>query len=268
MIDIHSHVLPKIDDGPNSWEDTLAMLRQGEADGITEVAITHHIVSNMDYRREPEIIVKFRELQERLPIEGINIKVHLGAEIYAQPDMELFHTISTYNDNKKYFLIEFPMQGVPKFAAEKFFDLIMGGLVPIIAHPERNLGIIRNPHRAYEFVQRGALLQMNAGSILGRHGESVKDTAKLLLESNLIHFVGSDGHNTRGRPLKMRDAREAVAKGWGEERADLLFHKNPKRALRGEPITISEPLPVEIQKSSGLRNPIKMIKRLLNEIKQ
>ncbi|MFQ5707385.1 MAG: tyrosine-protein phosphatase [bacterium] len=267
MIDIHSHVLPKIDDGPNSWEDTLAMLHQAEEDGIAEVAITHHIVSNMDYRREEEIILKFKELKERIAFEKIKIKIHLGSEIYAQPDMELYHSISTYNDNKKYFLVEFPMQGIPRFVADRFFDLILEGLVPIVAHPERNLGIIRNPQRAYEFVQRGALLQMNAGSILGRHGEPVKDTAEILLNGNLIHFVGSDGHNTRRRPLKLRAAREAVASGWGEARAALLFRENPQKALAGQEITISEPLPVEVKRGKGLLNPIKMIKRILAELR-
>jgi len=245
LIDIHSHVLPKIDDGPVTWEDSMAMLRQAEEDGTKEVAITHHILSNLDYEREGEIITKFKELQERIKIEKIEIKIHLGAEIYSQPDMELFHTISTYNDNKKYFLVEFPMQGIPTFVADHFFSLISDGMVPIIAHPERNGGVIRKPERAYEFVQRGALLQMNAGSILGRHGAPVKDAATILLNSDLVHFVGSDGHNTKRRPLQLRAARNAVAEGWGEDRANLLFHENPAKAIAGEPINPSEPMPIQ-----------------------
>ncbi len=106
------------------------------------------------------------------------------------------------------------MQGIPTFVADHFFKLISDGMVPIIAHPERNAGVIRKPERAYEFVQRGALLQMNAGSILGRHGAPVKDTATILLNSDLVHFVGSDGHNIKRRPLQLRAARNAVAGGW------------------------------------------------------
>jgi protein-tyrosine phosphatase len=243
------------------------MLRQAEQDGITEVAITHHILSNMAYEREDEIIAKFKELRERIAIEKLKIKIHLGSEIYAQPDMDLRHTISTYNNNKKYFLVEFPMQGIPKFVADRFFDIILDGMVPIVAHPERNMGIIRNPHRAFEFVQRGALLQMNAGSILGRHGQPVKETAMMLLNSNLIHFVGSDGHNTRGRPLKLRAAREAVAEDWGEENARLLFETNPHKALLGEEIVPPEPLPIEPLKRKGLVNPVKMIKKFVDKLK-
>lgn len=245
MIDIHSHVLPQIDDGPASWEETMAMMHQAEEDGITEVAITHHILSNIDYEREAEIVTKFEELKKRLELERITIKLHLGAELYSQPDMELHHRISTYDDNKKYFLVEFPMQGVPQFAADYFFDVATVGITPVIAHPERNMGIIRNPERAYEFVQRGALLQMNAGSIVGRHGEPVKDTAMVLLNSNLIHLVGSDGHNTRRRPMKLSDARRLVAEGWGEDRARAIFEENPKPILTGEPFSPPEPLPVQ-----------------------
>ncbi|MFQ5865399.1 MAG: tyrosine-protein phosphatase [bacterium] len=267
MIDIHSHVLPKIDDGPNSWEGSLAMLHQAEQDGITEVAITHHILSNMAYKREDEIIAKFQELQERIAIEKLKIKIHLGSEIYVQPDMELFHTISTYNNNKKYFLAEFPMQGIPKFVADRFFDIILDGMVPIIAHPERNMGIIRNPQRAFEFVQRGALLQMNANSILGRYGRAIKETAMMLLNSNLIHFVGSDGHNTRGRPIQLRAAREAVVRCWGDERAKLLFETNPRKAIVGEEIVPPEPIPIEALKGRGILNPVSMIKRFVDKLK-
>lgn len=223
----------------------MAMLHQAEEDGITEVAITHHILSNMDYEREPEIIAKFEELQKRIELEKIDMKVHLGAEIYSQPDMELNHTISTYNDNKKYFLVEFPMQGIPRFISEYFFEIITKGMIPIIAHPERNMGIVRNPERAYEFVQRGCLLQMNAGSIIGRHGEPVRDTATILLNSNLIHFVGSDGHNTRRRPLKLRDAMQTISEGWGEQRARALFYDNSRKILSGEPFSPPEPMPVQ-----------------------
>ncbi|HEX9652574.1 MAG TPA: CpsB/CapC family capsule biosynthesis tyrosine phosphatase [bacterium] len=245
MIDIHSHVLPKIDDGPQSWQETMAMLYQAQEDGISEIAITHHILSNLGYEKEDEIILKYNELQDRIKNENLKLKVHLGAEIYAQADMDLSHKISTYNDNKKYFLVEFPMQGIPKFAVDRFFEIIMEGMVPIIAHPERNAGVIRNPMRALEFVQRGARLQMNAGSLLGRHGSHVRDTAMILMNSNLIHFCGSDAHNTSSRPMKLRDTLYAVAEGWGEERARTLFKINPQKALAGEAIIAPDPLPIQ-----------------------
>lgn len=262
MIDIHSHVLPKIDDGPNSWEDTMAMIHQAEEDGIHEVAITHHVLSNLAYEKEAEIIEKFNELKGRINAANLKLTVHLGSEIYSQPDMELFHTISTYNNNKKYFLVEFPMQGVPRFVTDRFFQLLRDGMIPIIAHPERNLGIIRHPERAFEFVQRGALLQMNAGSILGRHGAPVRDTAMVLLNSNLFHFCGSDGHNTSSRPLKLRGAYNAVAEEWGEDRARRLFVENPQKVLVGEEIKVPEPMPIQPLKKKRLFGSVEAIRKI------
>lgn len=237
------------------------LIHQADEDGIKEIAITHHILSNMDYQREKEIIAKFNELKERLAIEKVDIKLHLGSEIYAQLDMELFHTISTFDNNKKYFLVEFPMQGIPRFVADRFFEIITQGMMPIIAHPERNMGIVQKPERAYDFVQRGALLQMNAGSITGLYGARVRDTATILLNSNLIHFVGSDGHNTRRRPIKMRAPWDAVVEGWGEERAKLIFIENSRKAIAGKPIQPPEPLPVEPLKK-GFLGPIRIIKKI------
>ncbi len=261
MIDIHSHVLPNIDDGPTSWKETMDMLQMAIDDGIKEVAITHHILSNVDYEREPEILAKFDELRMNLAKAKMGIKVHLAAEIYAQADMELHHTISTYNNNKKFFLVEFPMQGIPRYAAERFFEIVTQGMVPIIAHPERNMGVVRNPERAYEFVQRGALLQMNAGSILGRHGPQVRETAMILLNSDLIHFVGSDGHNTRNRPLRLSAAWDAVAEGWGVERAQRLFVENPRQAIAGGKVVAPEPLPVQPLETGWVRS-IKRLKKI------
>jgi protein-tyrosine phosphatase len=241
VIDIHSHLLPRIDDGPATWDQTMAMVHQAIEDGIKEIAITHHILGNIDYEREDDIISKYNELKQRIEKDNLPLKVHLGSEIYSQPDMELSHTISTYNNNRKYFLVEFPMQGIPRFASEKFFETIADGLTPIIAHPERNTGIIRNPERAYEFVQRGALLQLNAGSITGRHGSHVRDTAEILMHSNLFHLIGSDAHNTTRRPVRLSSALEVIVEGWGTERANLMFKDNPRKVLDGEKISPPEP---------------------------
>jgi protein-tyrosine phosphatase len=243
MIDIHSHLLPQIDDGPVTWDETMAMVRQAFEDGIKEIAITHHILSNVDYQKERDIINKVVLLKNKMADEAIDIRIHLSSEIYYQPDMELSHAISTYNDNKKYFLVEFPMQGIPRQAAEHFFKLVTEGVIPIIAHPERNMGMIKNPHRAYEFVQGGALLQMNAGSIVGRHGKQVKETAQILLNGNLIHFLGTDAHNTRRRPMKLSDAWDTIAMGWGTERANRLFIENAAKILAGRPFNTPDPLP-------------------------
>ena len=263
MIDLHSHLLPGIDDGSQDWEESLEMARQALRSGTTDVLITHHILNNSDYKLEEEILAKYEALQLRLAEAKLPLKVHLAAEIYYQPDMDLTHTISTFNNNGRYFLVEFPMQGIPRGVDDVFFNLILNGKIPIIAHPERNFGLLKSPQRAYEFVQRGALLQMNASSLEGRYGEEVKALAIALLNSRLIHFVGSDGHNAQRRPLRIGQIYKTVGELWGESPARKIFFENPRLALDGQEIKIPEPLPVEAVRKQSSFSPIHLFKKLL-----
>jgi len=263
MIDMHSHLLPAVDDGSESWEESLQMAAQAVATGTTELAVTHHILDNTQYRLEPEILAKFAEMKQRLLQAKVALKLHLAAEIFYQPEMELSHEISTFNNNGRYFLVEFPMQGIPRGADDTFFQFVLEGKIPIIAHPERNFGFLKNPQRAYDFVQRGALLQLNAGSLDGKYGEGVKALAMALLDSRLIHFIGSDGHNTGRRPMRIGSSFGIVRDMWGEETAQRIFHDNPRQALAGEDIKIPEPLPVEAVRKRSSFSPLSLLKKLV-----
>lgn len=262
MIDLHSHLLPGIDDGSQNWEESLEMARQAVTDGTTEILITHHILDNTHYKLETAILEKFAEMQRRLQAEKINLKLHLACEVFYQPDMELNHKISTFNNNGRYFLVEFPMQGIPRGVDDVFFQLILDGVTPVIAHPERNVGILKNPNRAYEFAQRGALFQMNAGSLNGKYGEGVAALATSLMNSRLIHFFGSDGHNIRSRKVCMGKDYQLVRDLWGDRVATRLFLENPRLALAGEEIKVPEPLPVEAVKKRRSFNPLQFLRRL------
>ena len=186
LIDIHTHIIPYIDDGADNWEQSLELLKQGERDGIVAAVATPHVLSENDYRIENAIISKFSELKQRANNNHFKMKLYLGSEIYVQPDMTLDHQISTINNNNKYFLVEFPMTSIPRFVADKFFDFIVDDKIPIIAHPERNLGFQNKTILAFEFVQRGALMQINACSLLGKHGERAKALAFRLISNDLV----------------------------------------------------------------------------------
>ena len=244
LIDIHTHIIPFIDDGAENWEYALELLKQGEKDGIVAAVATPHILTENDYRIEKEIILKFLELKKRAKEQQLKMKLFLGSEIYAQPDMTLTHRISTINNKKRYFLVEFPMTTIPRFVAEKFFSFIVEEKIPIIAHPERNLGFYNKPNLAYEFVQRGALLQINAPSILGKHGSKAKTIAYKLISKNLAHFVASDCHNPDHRSMALRESFNVVVSHWGEKMAKLLFFENPKKVITGEKIEPLEPSPI------------------------
>ena len=264
MIDIHSHLLPGIDDGAQNWEETIEMAKQAVESGTKEIVITHHILDNSQFKLESEIISKFDELEKRLTQAKIPLKLHLASELFYQFELDLTHRISTLDNNGRYFLVEFPMQGIPQGADELFFKLIMDGKTPIIAHPERNFGLLKNPQRAYDFVQRGVLLQLNAGSLDGKYGEGVKALAIAFMNSHLIHFVGSDGHNVHRRPMRIGDIYDTVVELWGEQRAKQIFFENPRKALAGESIKRPEPLPVEAVRKRSSFSPMNLFKRLVH----
>lgn len=251
LIDIHAHIIPYIDDGADDWEESLELLTQGEKEGITAVVATPHILSENDYLIEKEIISKFLELKQKAKAQHLKMKLYLGSEIYVQPDMTLNHKISTINNTEKYFLVEFPMNNIPRFVADKFFNFIVDEKIPIIAHPERNIGFQNNPILAYEFVQRGALMQINANSLLGKHGDRAKSLAFKLISNDLAHIIASDCHNPNHRSMSLIESYKIVEKNWGKYIAKLLFFVNPQYVIKGQKIESWEPQPVgdESQKS-------------------
>ncbi len=250
LIDTHNHVIPYIDDGAEDWNTSLQMLKEAESDGITELICTPHVLSNKDLEREQKFLDKFEELKHRAGEANIAITLHVGSEMYVQPDYKFHHKLATLAQNGRYFLIEFPMSMIPPFVAERFFDLFSDQLVPIIAHPERNGGILRDISYAYNFVEKGTLLQVTAGSLLGVFGSEVRTVAHQLMDANLVHIIATDAHDLTRRKLKLRRAYDYVSEKWGPERAELLFTTNPKKVIRGDTIEAGSPLPLAMAETT------------------
>ena len=240
MIDTHCHAIPYFDDGAEDWETALTMLQQAETDGIEQVVCTPHILSQNDFQRETELLSLFNELCQRAGDDGINVRLHLGSELYIQPDLPLNNSIATLAQNGRYFLMEFPMSSIPGHAAKRFFETLPDDKVAIIAHPERNGGILEDPELAVEFVKKGALLQVTGSSLLGRFGEDVQSLAERLMDANLVQIIATDAHDVSSRPLKLAQACALVAEKWGEQRAQILFRDNPERILQGRNIIRGE----------------------------
>lgn len=234
MIDIHSHTLPFTDDGASDWEEALTMLRQAEQDGIQVIVLTPHISNELDFKNEREIIGRYVQLKKKARVQGLTIEIMLGSEILIQPNLALHHRIATLNNNGIYFLTEFPMQTIPRYAKKVFYKLIVDGYIPIIAHPERNERFLKKTQLVHDFVEIGVLMQINSGSIEGRFGQNVKSLAFNLIENNLAHFIASDGHKCEIRKCQLKKAWNLVAKEWGESKARRLFIENPQKAIRGE----------------------------------
>jgi len=240
MIDIHTHLLPGIDDGPITWDETMAMLKQGVDDGITGAVCTSHVLNRLDAAFEKQLTDKFQELKKRVEKENINVALWLGAEIHIQSDFHLNSPLATLNNNGKYMLIELPLSEVPENATETIFQLCLDGIVPILAHPERNGIIAQRPNWAYEFAQRGLLLQINAGSVTGYFGKRTKRLVYQFLDQGYVHFVASDCHNPKGRTMILSKAYKIIEKKWGKQTAKRLFIENPQKAIAGQEIRTTE----------------------------
>lgn len=259
FIDTHNHVIPFVDDGADDWDVSLEMLTQAQEDGIVELVCTPHVLTSKELREEQRFIEKFEELKVRATQAGISIKLHIGSELYVQPDFDFGRKLATLAQNGRYFLMEFPMSMIPPFVAQHFFTLFASHHTPIIAHPERNGGIIGDIRKAYDFVKKGALLQVTAGSLLGLFGSQVRLVANQLMDANLVHVIATDAHDVTRRTLKLRRAYELVLEKWGPDRAEMLFRTNPKKIINGEDIDIGEPreLLTEMQFRPSLQNRLK-----------
>lgn len=236
MIDIHSHILPGIDDGSKSIEMTLDMLKRAEREGLENIVATPHFrrgCFEVTYNEVKDLVSKINKLLE---LEEIGVKVHVGQEVYfSERIIDDFEEgiIGTINDGK-YMLLEFPMRKIPKEAADYMYELKLRGVTPIIAHPERYSEVISNVEVLNDFIDEGCLFQINAGSIRGDFGKDVKKTAEKLIKSGVYAFIGSDAHNNMGRNTGILEESQEVFKK--NNYLEEVFLDNSKKLLNNEDI--------------------------------
>ncbi|HSK15619.1 MAG TPA: CpsB/CapC family capsule biosynthesis tyrosine phosphatase [Gaiellaceae bacterium] len=234
MIDLHSHILPGLDDGSRTVEDARALAHRAAADGVTAIAATPHV--RPDYPTRPEEMERgVLRLREDFLEQGIDVEVLQGGEIdlgtlatLADDDLRRF----TLAQSGTYLLLEFPYAGWPAGLEETVYALGLRGLVPILAHPERNRAVQGNPTRLAEAVRLGALVQLTAASLDGRIGRSAERAAGRLLELGLAHVLASDAHTPEIREAGLGAAAEAV----GGELARFLTVEAPAAIVAGEPV--------------------------------
>lgn len=203
MIDFHSHILPNIDDGSRSMEESINLIREATEAGFAGIISTSHYLQDYYECDEQERIKLLEDIDDEASKLSNNIgmqmpKLYLGSEIYITTDMiNLLEEkkASTIN-NTKYVLFELPMNSRPLFVKDVVYKLIEDGYRPIIAHPERYSYVKEDIGFVKELKNMGALFQSNYGSIIGMYGNSAKKTVKKLLKENLISFLGSDVHKT------------------------------------------------------------------------
>ncbi|MCJ1759075.1 tyrosine-protein phosphatase [Mammaliicoccus sciuri] len=207
MVDIHNHILVGADDGPKSIEETIALLQQAKQQGIDDIVVTpHHL--HPKYENTFDTVTKgIEELNKIDEIAKLNIQFYPGQEIRLSDqilqDIEQ-RKIYGINDTK-YLLIELPSNEVPRYTKKLLYEIQNKGLVPIIAHPERNKAIARDINLLYGLINNGALSQITASSLNGELGKNLQKISIKMIEHNLIHFIASDAHHVSNRPFAMNN---------------------------------------------------------------
>lgn len=232
MIDIHCHILPGIDDGPQTLATSLAMAKMAEQDGIRALIATPHtdgIRVNQD-----RVAAAVHALNLELRRQNIALAVYPGFELPYHLAAELAATHTLANNNR-HVLIEFPAMHLPKGVLNTFYPLIAAGLVPILAHPERNLGVLMNPDVLKDMVDNGILVQITATSVTGELGPDVQRCAHFLLKRGWVHFLASDSHSPTFREPVLSRAVKIAARLIGPENVRALVEQNPRRILATAP---------------------------------
>jgi protein-tyrosine phosphatase len=212
MIDLHSHILPGVDDGPATLEESLEIARRAADDGIRVIAATPHVRD--DYPTRPATMERLLgELRTALERERIGIELRPGGEIaierlgrLSDDDLVRFGL----GGSPHYLLVEFPYSGWPLSLHEWVFRLVTRRITPVIAHPERNSDVQANPEELRPLVDAGALVQLTAASLDGRIGRSSRAAAEALIELELAHLLASDAHTPDVREAGLVAAAEAV----------------------------------------------------------
>jgi protein-tyrosine phosphatase len=251
VIDIHSHILPEVDDGPKSWDVSVAMCRMAATDGITHMVATPHANDRYHYDREylKGVLAHLQQLV------GDTIKLSLGCDFHLSYDnlQDAFSNPTRYViEGSQYMLVELSNYSVPPQTTDSFLKLGDCGMTAIITHPERNPIVRESPQRIVEWAEQGCIIQMTGSALTGFWGERVRRVAQWLLERQSVHVLASDAHDTAKRVPVLSTARDAAAVICGEGVADALVEANPRAIVSAQPLPyFPQPVAGSYRKSSN-----------------
>jgi len=241
MIDIHTHVLPEVDDGARSWEMAIHMCHMAASDGIEHMVATPHANDEYFYDRE-WLRAVLDELRRRV---GPAPQLYLGCDFHfsyenLQRLSESPHRFTI--EDTPYLLVELSDFAVPPAVTTQLEDLLGRGLQPILTHPERNPLLLRRPDRVLQWVTLGCAVQVTASALTGLWGETAKQMAHWLLRRGAVHVLASDCHSIDGRPPVLSAARDIVTEVYGPVIAQALVDTNPRAILSAQPLPYFPPI--------------------------
>lgn len=240
FIDIHSHILPGVDDGADSFEVSMQMLRYAAADGITGIICTPH--NKPDRRHVPfsKLVSGVEKLREMMAEEAVSMELHIGSELYYRSGImeEMRNDMARTMAGSQYVLVEFNPLADYEYLRNWIYTFLMGGYHPILAHAERYGNIITRKRGIEDLIDMGCCIQVNAGSITGSAGAGTKRFVRRLLKQRQVHFIATDAHDMKKRLPNLSNCADFVSKKYGEDYCRELFYDNPLYVIRNEEIAL------------------------------
>ena len=239
MIDLHSHILPELDDGSQSLEESLAMARMAVQSGVTVMVATPHCMDDRAQQTPGGVYL----LREALHDTEVPLKLCLGMEIFGTADtVRLLRAGRLFPLNgSQYPLIEFSFRSTGEEETEILHQVLRAGYRPLVAHPERYGYVRENPELINLWTKMGCLLQVNRGSLLGRFGPGAQRMAAELVERGFVTAVATDAHSPRVRTPWMKDIQSLLSQEYSPQLARELLLQNPQRILKNEPLPPVKP---------------------------
>lgn len=249
MVDMHSHILWNVDDGPKTMADTMRLFEQAVKEGIKEIIATPHCYHPLYHANYNAVKNQIHLLQSELTKKSIPLTLFTGHEVrLSEKIIPLYktnqiHTLACSN----YMLLELPSYTVPAYTISIIRSLLSEGITPIIAHPERNKAIVERPVYLERLICEGAKAQITAGSLAGYFGRTIQKRSLELVRANLVHTYGSDVHNQSSRPFFFDAGLCYLEKKKELDSIDILLENNA-RIIENQPFIIQEPCKIEVRK--------------------
>ena len=225
MIDLHCHLLPKVDDGPETLEESIMLAKEAMKQGVTDILCSPHHRNGRYENEKATVIRSVADLQQELVKRRIPLNLLPGQEIRLTAELltDLEQDKLLFVDPASaYLLIEFPTMSLLSYTQELFFQLRALGKVPIIVHPERNLKFRENPDLLLPYLEMGCLAQLTAPSLVGVYGKAIQKTTKEMLKRNLVQMIASDAHGIHKRTFYLKESCEIIIKDYGTEKMDWM----------------------------------------------
>lgn len=232
MIDLHCHLLPSIDDGPSSMDESIELARYAVDNGITHSIMTPHIHPGRWDNEALSIRSSMDSFKRALVDAGVSLKIGMSGEM--RVSLEALQMVAAHQvpflgkwGSNYVILLEMPHSHIPTGMDQMIQWLLQRNIRPLIAHPERNKDVLRRLDKIQPLVDLGCLFQVTAGSIAGRFGANARDRARQLLEMGVVTVLATDAHNIKRRPPALSEGRDAAALIIGHDAANRLVVDNP-----------------------------------------